>query len=135
MMVHGDDFITEGQMDDLKWLNDQFASVWKVELRGIFGPKRIQGTVQEIVVLNRLLTWTSQGIELEADPRHVDITCRDVGAKGAKVTTPLAKESVADLESETELLKDPEMIALYRSNTMRCGYLSQDRPDLCIAVR
>ena len=89
----------------------------------------------EVTVLNRVVRWTEDGIEMEADPRHVDIVCRDVGAKGAKVTTPLAKETVAEAEAKDEVLNDPDAIALYRSNTMRCGYLSQDRPDLCIAVR
>jgi len=133
-MVHGDDFVTEGQIDELHWLNEQFASVWKVELRGIFGPPRIKGTVQAIVVLNRLLTWTTKGIEFEPDPRHVDIICRDVGTTGAKVTVPLAKESAGD-DVEDKMVDSSETITSYRSNTMRGGYLAQDRPDICIAVR
>ena len=49
---------------------------------------------RSIVVLNRLLTWTDKGIELEADPRHVAIILREVGCEGCKVTTPLVEERV-----------------------------------------
>ena len=65
---------------------------WTIDVRGILGPP---GVKQTIVILNRLATWTSEGIELEADPRHVELILQEVGCEGAKVTTPLVKERMA----------------------------------------
>jgi len=45
-----------------------------------------------IVILNRVVTWTDKGIELEADPKHVALLIQEVGCEGSKVFTPLVKE-------------------------------------------
>ena len=90
--------------------------------------------VQEIVVLNRLISWTREGIELEADPRHAELVIRAVGVTGMKVTTPMVKEAAENaLEEDIPLAQ--ELVPLYRSITMRAAYLSQDRPDLQTPVR
>ena len=51
-----------------------------------------KSNVQEVRVLNRIFRWTSEGIEYEADPRHVEIIpkqlnigeCKAVITYGAK---------------------------------------------------
>ena len=44
---------------------------------------------KSIRVLNRVLSWTSDGIEYEADQRHADIVVSELGLKEAKpVKTP-----------------------------------------------
>ena len=83
-----------------------------------------------IVILNRLVTWTDKGIEMEADPRHVDLLLQEVGCEGSKVTTPLIKERIEEALTSEEL--DEETSAMYRSASMRLVYLSQDRPDLLV---
>ena len=80
--------------------------------------------------MNRLVTWTDKGIEMEADPRHVDLLLQEVGCEGSKVTTPLIKERVEEALTSEEL--DEETSAMYRSASMRLAYLSQDRPDLLV---
>ena len=42
------------------------------------------GTQQSIDIFDRLVSWTSRGIELEADPRHADIILREVGCEDCK---------------------------------------------------
>ena len=37
------------------------------------------GTKQNIDILNRLVSWTNRGIELEGDPRHAEIIIREMG--------------------------------------------------------
>ena len=49
------------------------------------------------------MTWTDNGIELEADPRHVDLILKEVGCEGSKVTTPLVKERMEEVESAEKL--------------------------------
>ena len=90
-------------------------------------------SAHSITILNRLVTWTDRGIELEADPRHVDLLLNEVGCvgcEGAKVTTPLVKERVEEALNAEDL--DEELYGLYCSASMRLAYLSQDRPDLLV---
>ena len=82
------------------------------------------------MILNRFVTWTDRGIELEADPRHVDLLLNEVGCEGAKVTTPLVKERGGEALNAEDL--DEELCGLYRSASMRLAYLSQDRPDFLV---
>ena len=70
----------------------------------------------------------------EADPRHAEIIVRDVGVSGAKVTTPMTKETMEALQHEDVAL-DADAVPVYRSATMRGAYMAQDRPDLQVPVR
>ena len=65
--------------------------------------------------LNRLLTWTDQGIELEAGPRHVEILLREVGCEGSKVTARFVKERVEEALASEDLAE--AMNGMYRSAT------------------
>ena len=80
--------------------------------------------------MNRLVTWPDKGIEMEEDPRHVDLLLQEVVCEGSKVTTPLIKERIEEALTSEEL--DEETSAMYRSASMRLAYLSQDRPDLLV---
>ena len=91
------------------------------------------GTKQSIDILNRLVTWTERGIELEADPRHVELILREMGCEGAKVTTALTKERVDEVKDAEPL--DDEEAKRYRSVSMRLSYLAQDRPDLQVLAK
>ena len=62
---------------------------------------KIPGTSQSITILNRLATWTAQGIELEADPRHVEIVLQQLCLESAQsVTAPLVKEKADDADEK-----------------------------------
>ena len=133
--VHGDDFTVVGSYEELKWLETELGKVWTVETRGILARpgSELPGVIHKISVLNRLVTWTHEGIEMEADPRHVDLVLEQLGLeKGVSVTTPLVK--VKDEDMDKTPLGTAEA-ALYRSIAMRIGYLSMDRPDLLRTVR
>ena len=133
--VHGDDFTVVGSYEELKWLETELGKVWTVETRGILARpgSELPGVIHKISVLNRLVTWTHEGIEMEADPRHVDLVLEQLGLeKGVSVTTPLVK--VKDEDMDKTPLGTAEA-ALYRSIAMRIGYLSMDRPDLLRIVR
>ena len=132
--VHGDDFTVVGGYDKLQWLVEALKKAWTIEVRGILArpASRLPGVIHSISVLNRLVTWTNRGIEMEADPRHVDLVLEHLRLTSASpVTTPLVK-STGD---EDETLLDKEEASLYRSIAMRIGYLSSDRPDMLRTVR
>lgn len=131
--VHGDDFETLGSMKDLLWFTSKLKERWSLTDRGTLGPPEVQGTVQEIRHLNRIISWTREGVTWEPDPRHVDLVVKALGVTG-KVVTPLVKEKLEELDEEDVPLAD-DQVKVYQSLTMRLGYLSQDRPDLQRAVR
>ena len=128
--VHGDDFTAVGPKSRLQWFADSLKKFWTIDIRGILGPPGMKGVDHSIVILNRLVTWTDKGIELEADPRHVALLIQEVGCEGSKVSTPLVKERIEEALNSEELPE--EQAAMYRSASMRLAYLSQDRPDLLV---
>ena len=128
--VHGDDFTAVGPKSRLQWFADSLKNFWTIDIRGILGPPGMKGVDHSIVILNRLVTWTDKGIELEADPRHVALLIQEVGCEGSKVSTPLVKERIEEALNSEELPE--EQAAMYRSASMRLAYLSQDRPDLLV---
>ncbi|CAE7627361.1 unnamed protein product [Symbiodinium sp. CCMP2592] len=132
--VHGDDFTVVGGYNKLQWLIESLQKAWTIEVRGILARpgSSLPGVTHSISVLNRLVTWTTEGIEMEADPRHVDLVLEHLGLNNSSpVTTPLVK-STGD-EDESPLSR--EDAGLYRSIAMRIGYLSSDRPDMLRTVR
>ena len=130
--VHGDDFESLGTLTDLQWFSNGLKKRWVISERGILGPPGVEGTVQEIRHLNRIICWTREGITWESDPRHVDLVIQAMGVT-QKVSTPLVKEKLDDIEDD-EMLSAADMKE-YQSLTMRLGYVSQDRPDLQRTVR
>ena len=128
--VHGDDFTGVGPKAELEWFAAELRKHWTIDVRGILGPPSMKDVDHSIVILNRLVTWTNKGIEMEADPRHVDLLLQEVGCEGSKVTTPLVKEWIEEALTSEEL--DEGTSAMYRSASMRLAYLSQDRPDLLV---
>ena len=135
-VVHGDDFTTAGTFDNIKWLHEELSKKWKCVERGILGPPGTPNTIQDIRVLNRIITWKENGIWWEPDARHAELVIDLLGdgPRGAKVKTPLAKGSVEDLKDAAVFLNDEEATQ-YRSVAMRAAYLAQDRPDLQVATR
>ena len=131
--VHGDDFTGLGSKDHLEWFATELGKHWTIEVRGYLGPPGMAGTQQTIDILNRLVTWSAKGIELEADPRHAEIIMNEMGCAGAKVSSALVKERVEEVDSAEPL--DPEEIPRYRSVSMRLAYLAQDRPDLQVLAK
>lgn len=61
--VHGDDFTGVGSKLEFKGFADELTKHCAFDIRGIL--------THSIVILNRWVTWASQGIKLEAGPRHV----------------------------------------------------------------
>ena len=127
--VHGDDFTVVGSYDKLQWLIKELKKAWTIEVRGILARpgSRLPNVCHKISVLNRLVSWTEHGIELEADPRHVELVLEQLGLeKAAPVTTPLVKSK----GDEEEVPLTDQEAGYYRSVAMRIGYLSMDRPDM-----
>ena len=106
-----------------------------MKLRGILGPRRDLGDIDELSVLNRLVRWVpavggdNEHIEYEADGRHAAIFIHQMGLKpdSKPVAFPGTKMSGDWMKGE-ELSGDRR--AAYRSACMRLAYLAADRPEL-----
>ena len=133
--IHGDNFSSLGARQDLEWFEAELTKVCDIKLEGLLGPPDEPDCDHQLATLNRLLTWTSSGIEWEADPRHVKIVLQALGLADCKgVSAPGVKEKTNGDVEEDEFLSD-EKLTWYRSLSQRAAYLGQDRPDLGVACR
>ena len=122
------------------------------------------GHIPEIQILNKIVRMTSDGVGLEADPRHAELMVQELGLEGAKASlVPGSKDEVkkadkgidgvkkakdsarggtcefeADVDSGTvddaELL-GPEDARLYRGSTAIFNDIAPNRPDVAYAVK
>ena len=132
VVVHGDDFILEGEERELWRVHDELKKKYIVKMRGVLGPGKEDA--KEVVVLNRVLAWDGCDFSYEADPRHVEMILRDLELESCKAAaTPGVKQGSNELRDET--LLDRGRHSVYRSVVARGNFLAQDRPDIRFAVK
>ena len=131
--VHGDDYVSRGQLDSLKWMRARLEEKYQVKTQ-LLGPN--EGQCQQLKILNRVVEWHGQrGIAYEADPRHVELVIEQLNLKDANaVTTPGTREEGRTKEEHEEVLGEKEATK-YRAVIARCNYISPDRPDISYAVK
>ena len=75
IMIHGDDFAAVGDEKDFIDVEKALTDKYKIKTERLgSGPS----DSKEIRVLNKVLRYTDQGLELEADPRHAEMIIRDL---------------------------------------------------------
>ena len=90
MAVHGDDFVTEGCEESLRWLEAQLSKHFEIKTEILGGAPHLLKTC---TLLNRVIEWTTQGLTWEPDPRHAELVVEHLGLKGGKgAVTPGVKE-------------------------------------------
>ena len=115
------------------------AKHFEIKIRGILGPDRQDA--KELRILNRIVRWTHEGIEYEADQRHAEIIVKEMGLETASsVNSPGIKDTSAGKvicgstqHSEREL--SPEFATKYRQLGARANYLATDRIDISFAAK
>ena len=134
--VHGDDFTSVGPFESIKWFHEKAAKEWHVVVRGVLGPPGAENATQSIRLLNRIITWTQEGIWWEPDSRPAEISSNWLGKGGpGKVKTPIAQPSKDELLHEEVPLDSAGATQYqYRSLAMRAAYLAQDRPVLQVTT-
>ena len=98
--VHGDDFTATGPKNQLDCFQQMMQGHYELPVGGRLEPGPSDD--KEATVLNRVIRWTEQGVEYEANPRQVErlldgIELSGEGVKG--VATPgqqLHQHQVAD---------------------------------------
>ena len=131
LVVHGDDFTFLGTDDALDWVISLMRMLFDIKIRGRLGPHPTDD--KEIRLLNRIISWTTKGLEWEADQRHAEILIRELGLADAQnVVTPGVKTKT-DADNDEPL--SPAHDSRYRQLVARANFLSIDRPDLHFAVK
>ena len=134
-VVHGDDFVFAGVESDLEWARQQMEKSFLVKVIGRLGGDKQD--VRELRVLNRVLSWRSGGIQLEANPRHQEILISELEQGVHGLSTPVVKNSQrkdGDGDGAESLLDEAEAQS-FRSTAARASYLALDRPDLAFATK
>ena len=110
----------------LDWFEDTLASSYELS-RG--------GRAKEATVLNRVVRWTSEGLEYDADPRQgetlLEERCLDDGTN--KSSTPGVKIVAADLNQDSSI--DIGSFTKFRGHAARANYLAADRPDIQFSAK
>ena len=133
-LVHGDDFVSVGEDDQLEWLKKKLQERFEIKTK-LVGDGGTNGEVSEARILNRVIRRTSEGWEYEADQRHADLIVKETGADKASVLThPGGDKKTVEEEEKTEELVGADATR-FRAVAARANYLAADRPDIQYAVK
>ena len=145
MAVHGDDFITIGDVEGLSHVDGLLQSKYVVKVMGTLGFE--SGDDVSLNILNRTFRVgrdaDGEYLDIEADGRHVPLIIAEAGCDGRTKAVATPREKLKDavvLENLKSKVLDRERATRYRSASMRLSYLAQDRMDLvevakCLAQR
>ena len=119
-----------GTEEALRWLEGKLEDDYEIKTVTVGRKGHLQ---KEVRVLNRVVRWTYEGWEYEADQRHGEIIVRETEMEGANpVTTPSAEEKE---EEEDKDVLDSQGARWYRGVSARGNYLGLDRPDIAYASK
>jgi hypothetical protein len=130
--VHGDDITTVGSKANLDWFRGELEKFYELKEAARLGPAPEDD--KEATVLNRVVRWTPQGLEMEADPRQCEKLLRDLRLDGEGVkaaASPGTKATREQLDSDAPL--EASKCTPYRAVVARANYLASDRPELQFA--
>ena len=91
---------------------------------------------KEARVLNRVIRWTADGLEYEADPRQAERLLEelDLDGEGVKgVVTPGQKIQSHQAKAEKDIPESEH--TRFRGLAARANFLSADRPDIIFAAK
>ena len=84
--------------------------------------------------MNRVIKLTTCGIQIEGDPKHVEILVKEWQMENSNsVDTPMTSE-LTQLTSNRPLMNEVEAKS-YRRAVARVNYMAQDRCDLSAASK
>ena len=131
-LVHGDDYVSAGSSEAMAWMESELEKAYEIQTQKL---SDAQDCKTEGKVLNRIVRHTSEGWEIEADPRHAELVIEQLGLEHDKgvVTPGVSGGDEDDNDEDTALIG--EDVTRFRGVIARCNYLSTDRPDCLFAVK
>ena len=133
MHVHGDDFTTSGPKVELDWFEAKIESRYELRKGGRLGLGK--DDAKEMLVLNRAIRWTENGLKHEADSRQADRLLVGLGNddKCNATATPGLRALVEKLVDDKTL--PVSEVTGFRGQAARANYLAADRIDLQFAAK
>ena len=90
---------------------------------------------KEAIKLNRVVRWTPQGLEMEADPRQSEKSLRDLKLNGEGVKAAASPGITGTREQhDGDAPLEAEKRTPYRAVVARANYLASERPELQFAA-
>ena len=134
--VHGDGVTVKASREDAGWLIQKFKEKFEIKTQMI---GEAAGLNKQIQILDRTVRWSSRGLWIEADLRHVKQVIRALGLEGASsAPTPGVAAKGETMAEDNEDSTDPELgheeTTMFRAVAARLNYSSQDRPDTTFAT-
>ena len=124
--VYGDDFTSCGPKASLDWFIAEMKQRYELSELCRLGPGPADD--KEGKILNRIIRWTTEGLEYEADPRQVEKLIRDLKLEGCNTLgTPGTKPTTDQISGDREL--DQSRCKPFRAVAARANYLAADRPE------
>ena len=126
-LVHGDDFVTQGDRTQAAWLKKELEKRFEIKTKVVGTGK---DDVKEERILNRVIRAGAQGWEYEPDQRHAELIIAGLNLQEAKgVTSPWEDPKAWQKEEDAQPLGDQEARD-FRALAARANYLALDRPDI-----
>lgn len=125
VFVHGDDFVSAADDQDLRWLQKVLES--KLELKTkIVGHE--EGDDKSVKILNRIITATEEGFAYEPDIHHVELVIEELGLQKSNLVATLWVEQINEPNADEDL--DAAHAKKYQSRSARINFLALDRFDI-----
>ena len=130
--VHGDDFTTVGPKMHLDWFETALEAAYELRKGGRLGPG--EKDEKEGLILNRVVRWTNEGLEYEADPRQVEKLLKEMQLEGTNTCATPGVKALPEQVAEDKPLPTSEHTK-FRGTSARGNYLAADRPDCQFAAK
>ena len=131
-LVHGDDYVSGGDEESMRWLEDELAKAYEIQTQKLGMSKDFQ---QEGQVLNRIIRCTDSGWDTEAGPRHAELVVEQLGLTDEKGGTTPGISGTEEEDNEDDVPLEGEDITRYRGVIARCNYMAAERPDCIFAIK
>ena len=116
----------------MDWLEKTMQDHYELTIQPGIGPGA--NDAKEGLVLNRVIRYTTEGIEYEADPRQAEKLIRECGLEGSNTAaTPGVRSSFAETEDDKPLTE--KLHTAFRASAARANYLAADRIDVQFAAK
>jgi len=133
-VVYGDDFTLLGSEEYLNWFKAEIKKVYAIDFKARLGPA--DGDQKSVRLLNRIVEWTTEGINIEGDQRHAEIIIQQLKLEGVRpLTSPGDRLNPKDFTDYDVLELGPTDATLFRAVVARGNYLSIDRSDIRFAIK
>ena len=131
-VIHGDDITVLASQGGVEWMKEQLMTRYNIKLSAVLGPERNDD--KSVRILNRIVTWTEDALEYEADQRHAELIIQELDLERARpMSTPGTIDRQPEDDDEKELTS--KEATMYRRLVARLNYIAQDRPDIQYATK